>query len=202
MPEIDLNFLFALISFYFVMYFTPGPNNSMVLASGLKFGFIKTIPHMVGITLGHIFQLAVVCLGFGKIFQTYPEIQTILKYICVLYLLYLSYQLIGTFESIKNETARPLKFSEAALFQVFNPKAWTISTSAASGFLKTDANLFISIFVISTIALIICPLSIAPWAGFGSLIRRHIQNKKLRTFIEYLLAALLFATALFILLET
>jgi len=202
MPGIDLNFIFALITFYFVMYVTPGPNNSMVLASGLKFGFMKTIPHMIGITLGHILQLTLVCLGFGKIFQTYPEIQIVLKFICVLYLLYLSYQLIGAFEGIKNEKARPLKFIEAALFQLFNPKAWTISTAAASGFLKTDFDLFISIFVIATIALIICPLSIAPWAVFGSLIRRHIQNKKLRTFVEYLLATLLFATALFILLET
>ena len=202
MPGIDLNFIFALITFYFVMYVTPGPNNSMVLASGLKFGFMKTIPHMIGITLGHILQLTLVCLGFGKIFQTYPEIQIVLKFICVLYLLYLSYQLIGAFEGIKNEKARPLKFIEAALFQLFNPKAWTISTAAASGFLKTDSDLFISIFVIATIALIICPLSITPWAVFGSLIRRHIQNKKLRTFVEYLLATLLFATALFILLET
>jgi len=202
MPGIDLNLIFALITFYFVMYVTPGPNNSMVLASGLKFGFMKTIPHMIGITLGHILQLTLVCLGFGKIFQTYPEIQIVLKFICVLYLLYLSYQLIGAFEGIKNEKARPLKFIEAALFQLFNPKAWTISTAAASGFLKTDSDLFISIFVIATIALIICPLSIAPWAVFGSLIRRHIQNKKLRTFVEYLLATLLFATALFILLET
>ena len=202
MLGIDLNFLFALITFYFVMYVTPGPNNSMVLASGLKFGFVKTVPHMAGITLGHILQLAVVCLGFGKIFQTYPEIQIILKYICGLYLFYLSYQLIGAFNSIKNEKARPLKFIEAALFQVINPKAWTISTTAASMFLKADSDLLNSIFIIATIALIICPLSIAPWAAFGSLIRRHIQNKKLRTFVEYLLAALLFATALFILFET
>ena len=54
---IDSNLLFALISFYFVMYVTPGPNNAMVLASGLKFGFIKTIPHMSGITIGHVLQL-------------------------------------------------------------------------------------------------------------------------------------------------
>ena len=72
---IDSNLLFALISFYFVMYVTPGPNNAMVLASGLKFGFIKTIPHISGITFGHITQLILVCLGLGKIFQIFPQIQ-------------------------------------------------------------------------------------------------------------------------------
>ena len=62
---VDLNIIFALISFYFVMYVTPGPNNAMVLASGIKFGFIKTIPHMTGITIGHVLQLVLVCLGLG-----------------------------------------------------------------------------------------------------------------------------------------
>ena len=69
---IDFNIFFALISFYFVMYVTPGPNNAMVLASGLKFGFLKTIPHMSGITIGHILQLILVCLGLGKLFEKYP----------------------------------------------------------------------------------------------------------------------------------
>ena len=73
----DSNLIFALISFYFVMYVTPGPNNAMVLASGLKFGFIKTIPHMSGITIGHVLQLILVCLGLGKIFQIFPQLQNI-----------------------------------------------------------------------------------------------------------------------------
>ena len=76
---IDLNIIFALVSFYFVMYVTPGPNNAMVLASGLKFGFIKTIPHMSGITIGHVLQLILVCLGLGKIFLIFPQLQNILK---------------------------------------------------------------------------------------------------------------------------
>ena len=76
---IDLNLLIALISFYFVMYVTPGPNNAMVLASGLKFGFSKTVPHMSGITIGHVIQVILVCLGLGKVFQIFPEIQQVLK---------------------------------------------------------------------------------------------------------------------------
>ena len=74
---IDFNILFALISFYFVMYVTPGPNNAMVLTSGLKFGFTKTIPHMTGITIGHVTQLVLVCFGLGKIFQFFPNLQSL-----------------------------------------------------------------------------------------------------------------------------
>ena len=90
---VDFNLIFALISFYFVMYVTPGPNNAMVLASGLKFGFLKSIPHMAGITVGHVTQLVLVCLGLGKIFQIFPEFQNILKILCAVYLIYLGYKI-------------------------------------------------------------------------------------------------------------
>ena len=157
---IDVEILIALISFYFVMYVTPGPNNAMVLASGLKFGFIKTIPHMTGITIGHVLQLVLVCLGLGKIFQIFPHLQNILKILCALYLLYLGYKIIGSFSKIKEDNSRPLKFYEAALFQIINPKAWTISSMAASSFLSTSESLILSIFYIGIVALIICPISI------------------------------------------
>ena len=195
---IDLNLFFALVSFYFVMYVTPGPNNAMVLTSGLKFGFAKTIPHMSGITIGHILQLILVCLGLGKIFQIFPEIQQVRKIICAAYLLYLGYKIIGSFSKIKEDDSRPLKFHEAALFQIVNPKAWTISSMVASGFLPKDENLIFSILYIASIALIICPLSISPWAAFGSSIRNLVRNNKLKALIEYFLAFLLLITAILI----
>ena len=198
---IDFNLLFALISFYFVMYVTPGPNNAMVLASGLKFGFIKTIPHMSGITIGHVLQLILVCLGLGKIFLIFPQLQNILKILCSLYLLYLGYKIIGSFSKIKEDNSRPLKFHEAGLFQIVNPKAWTISSMIASGFLPENGNLLFSIFFIAMIALIICPLSISPWAAFGSAIRNLVRNNKIKALIEYFLAILLLITAIIIVLQ-
>ena len=198
---IDLNLFIALVSFYFVMYVTPGPNNAMVLTSGLKFGFIKSIPHMSGITIGHILQLILVCLGLGKIFQIFPSLQNILKIICAIYLLYLGYKIIGSFSKIKEDNSRPLKFYEAALFQIVNPKAWTISSMAASSFLPKDGNLIVSIFFIASIALVICPLSISPWAAFGSAIRNLVKNNKIKALIEYFLAFLLLVTAILIVIQ-
>ena len=198
---LDLNLFIALVSFYFVMYVTPGPNNAMVLASGLKFGFIKSIPHMSGITIGHILQLILVCLGLGKIFQIFPSLQNILKIICAMYLLYLGYKIIGSFSKIKEDNSRPLKFYEAALFQIVNPKAWTISSMAASSFLPKDGNLIVSIFFIASIALVICPLSISPWAAFGSAIRNLVKNNKIKALIEYFLAFLLLVTAILIVIQ-
>jgi threonine/homoserine/homoserine lactone efflux protein len=198
---IDLNLFFALVSFYFVMYVTPGPNNAMVLTSGIKFGFLKTIPHMSGITIGHVLQTILVCLGLGKIFQMFPQIQDILKIICALYLLYLGYKIVGSFSKIKDDGSRPLKLYEASLFQLVNPKAWTISTMVASSFLPKDEELIISISFISITALIICPLSISVWAAFGSGIKNLVKNNKKKAFVEYFLAILLLITAIMIVIE-
>ena len=198
---IDQNLFLALISFYFVMYVTPGPNNAMVLASGIKFGYLKTVPHMSGITIGHVLQTVLVCIGLGKIFQLFPEIQNILKIICIIYLLYLGYKIIGSFSKIKEDNSRPLKFYEAALFQLVNPKAWTISTMVASGFLPKDEKLITAILFISITALIICPISISVWAVFGSGIRNLVKSNKKRSIVEYFLAILLLITAVLIVIE-
>ena len=198
---IETNILVALISYYFVMYITPGPNNAMVLTSGLKFGFLKSIPHISGITIGHVIQLVLVCFGLGKIFLVFPLLQSILKIICAVYLLYLGYKIIGSFNKIQENDSRPLKFHEAALFQIVNPKAWTISSMAASGFLPKDGNLILSVLFISCIALIICPISISPWAAFGSAIKNIVKNNKIKVLIEYFLAFLLLITAILIVID-
>ena len=198
---IETNILFALISYYFVMYVTPGPNNAMVLTSGLKFGFFKSIPHIGGITIGHVTQLILVCFGLGRIFILFPLLQDILKILCAIYLLYLGYKIIGSFNKINQDGSRPLKFHEAALFQIVNPKAWTISSMAASSFLPKDGNLSLSILFISFVALVICPISISPWAAFGSAIKNLVNNNKIKVIIEYFLAFLLLITAILIVID-
>tara|TARA_B100000989_G_C19390586_1_gene405555 strand:+ start:164 stop:766 length:603 start_codon:yes stop_codon:yes gene_type:complete len=198
---IETNILFALISYYFVMYVTPGPNNAMVLTSGLKFGFFKSIPHISGITIGHVTQLILVCFGLGKIFILFPLLQNILKILCAIYLLYLGYKIIGSFNKINQDGSRPLKFHEAALFQIVNPKAWTISSMAASSFLPKDGNLSLSILFISFVALVICPISISPWAAFGSAIKNLVNNNLIKVIIEYFLAFLLLITAILIVID-
>ena len=195
---IDVNLFLALVSFYFVMYVTPGPNNAMVLTSGIKFGFSKTIPHMSGITIGHVLQVIVVCLGLGKIFEMFPEIQNILKIICATYLLYLGYKIIGSFSKIKEDGSRPLNFYEAALFQFINPKAWVVALTAATAFFPNSENFLIATMFVAITAPFVCFPSICLWALFGSSIKSIIKNTKIKKTIEYLLAMLLLTTAVII----
>jgi len=191
----------ALSTFYFTMFVTPGPNNAMLTASGMKFGFIRTLPHLIGIPLGHIFQISLVCFGLVNLFLIYPQIQFYMKILCFLYLLYLSWKMIGSFSLIEKETGRPLKFYEASFFQFINPKAWSIAIAVASGFFPTEENILIGVaFVTLTGAIINLP-TCSLWALFGSGLRKFIKNEKVKKIIEYLLAILLVLTGLFILIK-
>ena len=191
----------ALATFYFTMFVTPGPNNSMLTFSGLKFGFIRTLPHAIGIPLGHIFQIGLTCFGLSKIFLIYPEIQFYMKILCFLYLLYLAWKMIGSFDMVKKEIGRPLKFYEASLFQFINPKAWSIAITVASGFFPTEENIFIGILFVTITAAVICFPSICVWALFGSSLKKYISNYRVKKYIEYSLALMVVSTGFFILLK-
>jgi len=198
---ISLQLFIALVSFYFVMFVTPGPNNAMLTASGIKFGFRRTLPHLIGIPCGHIVQITLVCLGLGKVFQIYPYIQEVLKYVCAAYLLYLGYKIIGSFSEHKKDSSRPLKLYEAALFQFVNPKAWTVAIMVASGFFPKEEVLIIAILFSTLTAAIVCFPSICLWALFGSSIRLMIKNTKIKKVVEFLLAFLLLLTAIIIIIN-
>ena len=158
---INFALLSALSVFYFTMFITPGPNNAMLTASGMKFGFKKTLPHLIGIPLGHIFQIGLTCLGLGTIFIKFPEIQFYMKFLCFIYLIYLGWKMIGSFSLAENESGRPLRFYEASLFQFINPKAWSIALTVASGFFPAEENLLVGVMFVSFTAAVICFPTIA-----------------------------------------
>ena len=191
----------ALATFYFTMFVTPGPNNSMLTFSGLKFGFVRTLPHAIGIPLGHIFQIGLTCFGLGKIFLIYPQIQFYMKILCFLYLLYLAWKMIGSFDMVKKEIGRPLRFYEASLFQFINPKAWSIAITVASGFFPTEENIFIGILFVTITAAVICFPSICVWALFGSSLKKYISDYRVKKYTEYSLALMVVSTGFFILLK-
>ena len=194
--------LIATISvYYFVMYATPGPNNSILTASGIKFGFVRSIPNIIGISSGHGIQLALVCFGLGSLFTQFPILLEILKYIGACYLLYLAWKMFGSLNiSITEEKSSPLKYHEAILFQFVNPKAWVICITAVSLFYPENVNLIIGTLFLVIMSTIINLPSISMWAFGGSIIRRYLSNKKLKTIIEWILAILLLGTAISIVL--
>ena len=194
--------LIATISvYYFVMYVTPGPNNSILTTSGIKFGFKRSVPNIIGISSGHGIQLALVCFGLGSLFLQFPILLEILKYIGACYLLYLAWKMFGSLNiSITDEKSSPLKYYEAILFQFVNPKAWVICITAVSLFYPEKENLIIGTLFLVIMSTIINLPSISMWAFGGSVIRHYLSNERLKKIIEWLLAILLFGTAISIVL--
>jgi len=194
---ITLELLAAISVYYIIMYATPGPNNSILTASGIKFGFIKTIPNIFGIPTGHGIQLALVCFGLGSLFVEFPFLLNLLKYVGASYLLYLAWRMFGSLSiKIEEDKSSPLKYYEAILFQFVNPKAWVICITAVSLFYPEKENIYIGTLFMVLMSTIINIPSISIWAFGGSIIRKYLSNDKLKKMIELLLAVLLIGTAI------
>ena len=186
----------AIGAYNFVMYVTPGPNNSILTASGIKFGFFRSVPNIFGIPTGHGIQLALVCLGLGSLFTQFPILLNILRYVGTAYILYLAYKMFGSLNvSLTEEKSRPLKYYEAILFQFVNPKAWVICITAVSLFYPEKENLIVGTLFMVIMSTVINIPSISVWALGGSIIRHYLRNDNLKKILECFLALLLLATA-------
>lgn len=130
----DITQLGALILFAFVSTFTPGPNNLMLMTSGANVGFKRTIPHMLGITLGFGLMVFLVGLGLMGVFTAYPALHTILKWLSFAYLGYLAFKIATSGRSDVSDTFKPMTFLQAASFQWVNPKGWSMALSSVSIF--------------------------------------------------------------------
>jgi len=193
---ISWELILALAVYNFIMYATPGPNNSILTASGIKFGFIRSIPNVLGIPTGHGLQLALVCFGLGSLFIKYPILFDVLRYVGSAYILYLAYKMFGSLNISKSEDrSRPLNYYEAILFQFVNPKAWVICSTAVTLYYPKNENILVGTLFMVVMSTIVNIPSISIWAYGGSIIRQYLGNEKLKKTIELLLAIMLIGTA-------
>jgi threonine/homoserine/homoserine lactone efflux protein len=185
----------AFVMFATVMFFTPGPNNIMLLSSGLTYGFRPTIPHIIGITIGFAFMVGAVGLGLGTIFIAYPILQTILKYIGAAYLVYLAWH-IGSAEPSAPEQdnrGRPLTFWGAAMFQWVNAKGWVMVIGTITAYAAIAAfpwNIAIQV----GISLILGAVSCTVWALFGTALRPVLTSPRAIRAFNIVMALLLLAS--------
>ncbi len=178
-PEV----LSALVAYSFATSITPGPNNLMLLASGVNFGFRRTIPHMLGVGLGFAFMLLCVGAGLGALIKQYPIIHQGLKVAGVGYLLYLAWKIAnsGPIEE-KNGSAVPITFLQAAAFQWVNPKAWFMGITAMAVYTQPTNYAFTVGLVALVFALVNLP-SVSLWCAMGTAMRQFLSDpQKLRIF--------------------
>lgn len=167
----------ALVVYAFVTSITPGPNNLMLLSSGVNFGFMRTVPHMAGIGVGFFVLLLGVGLGLGAALLAYPPLHLALKLVSGAYLLYLAWKIASSrsLGAAKGAGARPMTFLEAAAFQWVNPKAWVMAVSAMA--IYTDPAMpFLSMLIVATAFAAVNFPSVSTWAGFGTTLRGFLAD--------------------------
>lgn len=182
----------ALVVFAFVTSITPGPNNLMLLASGVNFGFRRTIPHMLGIGIGFLSLLLGVGYGLGAVLETAPALYVGLKFAGGAYMLYLAYK-IATSTSVgrvDDESAQPMSFMQAWLFQWVNPKAWVMAVTAMASYTVHD-DYSLSVLLIGVVFAVINVPSVSSWAAFGSLLRQWLEDPVRLKWFNLTMAALL-----------
>ena len=188
----NLDSIVALALFAFVSSITPGPNNLMILASGLNFGLVRSIPHLLGISLGFGIMVVGVGSGLHTVFTQYPWAYQMVRFLGAGYLLWMAWQLARSSSPASDAptTSQPLGFVGAAAFQWVNPKAWVMAITAAATYLPTQAQP-VHVIYLALVFMVVNLPCVAVWASFGSGLRQVLQSpKKLRIFNGLMAAGL------------
>ncbi|WP_114416448.1 LysE family translocator [Marinospirillum perlucidum] len=177
-PE-SLTLLGAACLYMISMTLTPGPNNIMLTASGANYGFRRTLPHIAGISLGCLFLFVLLALGLGKLFEQFPLLQTGLKLLGSLYLLWLAWKIAKAPPPVIDleYQGRPLTWWQAAGFQFANPKAWVMGITLMAGFLPNQGQLLFNALLLAGISALVVLPCICLWAGLGTAVSRILKSE-------------------------
>lgn len=186
-----IDLIWALVAFAFATSITPGPNNILLLSSGVNFGLPRTLPHMLGITLGFSFMLMVVSFGLGQFILSNRFLHGSLNLFSAAYLLWLAWK-VARSTPIEGSAARanPMTFLQAAAFQWVNPKAWYIAVAAAAAYANPDQQIASTLTMSVVYGLVNFP-SIMCWAAFGSTMRRFLARPAMLAAFNWTMSALL-----------
>ncbi len=194
-----IEYFVPLLTLCMIQSGTPGPNNIMLTSSGKNFGFIKTIPHMLGVVLGYLTLLTVLSLGLITIFDQYPIVQEILKYIGACYLLYLAYRIYSSDNKSDSSKSRPLTFIEVTLFQYVNPKGIMMGITTISIYTDFYQYEFIDSYIEGMMFIflsytIVNAIAVVGWTAVGVSLDNFIKSTKAIKRFNAIMAILLVLT--------
>ncbi len=202
----DMAWLLSAAGFALAMSATPGPNNAMVAASGANFGIARSLPHILGVATGFPVMFAAVALGAGGLLRAYPAIAIALHWIGAAYLLALAWHVARAHPATRgtagSRRGRPLRFSEAALFQWVNPKAWLIAISGIAAYATEGGRVAtVQVLALTALFLVICVPSTMLWTGIGAGAARALRTPRRLRLFNIAMGLLLVASVVGLLLE-
>lgn len=190
-----MEYLLSVALFAISSSVTPGPNNIMVMTSGVNFGVKKTMPLLLGICVGFTIMLLLVGLGFGQLFNLFPQLDVVIKTLGTAYLLYLAWQIAQSGNvSASGGQSKPLSFMKGALFQWVNGKAWVVAIGAISAFTTVGDTYMSQNLTIAMTFFVASFPCVGLWLMFGSLLSRYLQTAIYLRLFNLTMALLLVAS--------
>lgn len=187
-----MELILTIALFAFSSGITPGPNNIMLMSSGVNFGVKRSLPHLIGICIGFPTMVLGIGLGLSAIFQAYPVLHSIIKYVGICYLLYLAWLIASSSAKMNGKnTAKPLSFWQAAAFQWVNPKAWIMGIGAIATFTTMAQPLTPQVITIALVFFFVALPSAFVWLGFGVALKRLLKNQRQQKIFNVTMALLL-----------
>ena len=183
--------ILSIALFWFVTAYTPGPNNVVASYSGFNFGINKTIPHILGVTLGFTSLVIFLVVGLINVFKLFPIIQIVIKYLGTVFLVYLAYKIASSTKSTDIERENPVKFIETFFFQYLNPKGVTVAIIVVSTYVDYGENYVNYATQIVLLAFLFSLSSITLWTFIGKFLRKFATNDKFIKYFNYAMSGLL-----------
>ena len=180
-----------LILFGIATAFTPGPNNILSSYSGFNFGFKKTIPLMLGVILGWTTMLTVMASGLIIIFQKYVFLQSIIKTLGTIFLIYLAYKIAFSSTNDSENIKKPVLFFDTFLFQFINPKGVMVAMIAVSTFIDVQNNYLRDASIVITTYFFMAVFSVSSWCLLGKYLRKFATSKNFIKKFNYIMSFLL-----------
>jgi len=187
----------GLLAFAFAGSVSPGPNNTLLWASGMRFGFRPTAPHVIGTALGIGGLLVAAAAGVGALLAEVPSAEVVLKVVGSVYLLVIAYLVLGGGEITRADVSRPLSLAQAAGFQFVNPKAWVFAIAVVGTFFPAEVHVIRDGLLTCVVALVVV-VSSSIWAAGGTWLGRRIEDERTLRVVNLVLASLIVASVVLI----
>lgn len=197
-----MDLFFAVLFFAFSTTITPGPNNVMIMSSGVNYGIKASLPHWLGICFGFPLMVLLVGLGFGVVFERYPHLHQLIKVVGVVYLIWLAWRIASAEpKAIEQGKSKPFSFTQAALFQWVNGKAWVMASGAVAAFTSVGGVYWLEVSIITAAFLLVAFPCVGIWLVFGAALRTILTKALFQRIFNITMAVILVLSVVPVLLE-
>jgi threonine/homoserine/homoserine lactone efflux protein len=185
---VDVALIISMAAFSFATAVSPGPNNTVLMTLGGAGGFRGARPHLIGMVIGLSAMVAALGTGLGALFEAYPVVYEVLKWVGFAYILYMAWLIFrSSAPGTDPMKGVPIGVIRSTLFQLVNPKAWIVIATFVTAYVPTELGLWA--LVLSGVVFILGTMPGAlVWAVAGTVVGRFLRSPRSRRIFTSVMA--------------